>query len=189
MILFCLRHCTFYGLIYMRRKMRGGNKCGKVLSGTIFPAVAADSYEFCQWRRHKSCQSALLWMLAWRSSLLIMLVKNTQIKAESTIANHWCVIFKDVLAKMKRCLFIKFNTIERWNSCLCNCPLDEQIFTIIQKREQCAQVVPTADMVPNSIFTPTRSNFFPLRLGSMWCIIQAHHMSLSVNPSIFTKLC
>lgn len=74
-------------------------------------------------------------------------------------------------------------------TCLCNCPLDEQIFTIIQKREQCAQVVPTADMVPNSIFTPTRSNFVPLRLGSMWCIIQAHHMSLSVNPSIFTKLC
>lgn len=67
--------------------------------------------------------------------------------------------------------------------------LDEQIFTIIQKREQCAQVVPIADMLPNSIFTPTQSNFVPLRLGCMWCIIQAHHLSLRVSPSIFTKLC
>jgi len=28
--------------------MRGGNNRGEVLSGTIFPAVASDSYELCQ---------------------------------------------------------------------------------------------------------------------------------------------
>lgn len=112
--------------------------------------------------------------------------KSSQIKAESNkhIADLCSVIFKAKNEKMS--IYIEVNYMI---TCLCNCPLDEQIFTIIQKREQCAQVVPTADMVPNSIFTPTRSNFVPLRLGSMWCIIQAHHMSLSVNPSIFTKLC
>ncbi len=112
------------------------------------------------------------------SSLLDMWIKaldfrNRKAKAITITRSSLPVLmcdFTDFLAKKKDVYFKIQSCREVKLVFLCNCPFMSKSSSSSRREKQCAQIVPTADMVPDSIFTPTWSNFVPLRLGSMWCI-------------------